>query len=57
VSAPLEWAEVKKRKIRIADFTIKTMAKRIEKKGDLFAPVLRNKQKLDSALKWTINDE
>jgi len=50
VSAPLEWAEVKRKKIRISDFTIETMAKRIEKKGDLFSQVLKNKQSLEVAL-------
>lgn len=50
VSAPLEWAEVKGRKIRMSDFTIETILKRIEKKGDLFAPVLKTKQKLEKAL-------
>ena len=49
VSAPLEWAEVKRKKIRISDFTIETMQKRIEKKGDLFAQVLKNKQGLEDA--------
>lgn len=50
VSAPLEWAEVKRGSVRICDFTLGTILKRIEKKGDLFAPVLKNKQKLDKAL-------
>ena len=49
VSAPLEWTEVKRKKIRINDFTIETMLKRIGKKGDLFAQVLKNKQGLEDA--------
>lgn len=49
VSAPLEWAEVKRKKIRMSDFTIETIGKRIEKKGDLFAQVLKNKQSLEDA--------
>ena len=49
VSAPLEWTEVERRKIEIGDFNIGTMRKRIERKGDLFAPVLKRKQKLDDA--------
>ncbi|HEV7842064.1 MAG TPA: non-homologous end-joining DNA ligase, partial [Pyrinomonadaceae bacterium] len=42
VSAPLEWSEVKRAKIRIQDFTIKNMVQRIEKKGELFRPVLKS---------------
>jgi len=47
VSAPLEWSEVEKGKIRISDFTIVTMPKRLEKKGDFFEPVLSGKQTLE----------
>jgi bifunctional non-homologous end joining protein LigD len=50
VSAPLEWKEVEKKKIRIEDFTIKTMRKRLAKKGDLFAPMLKDRQSLKKAL-------
>ena len=39
VSAPLEWSEVK-HGLRISDFTIKNMLKRVEEKGDLFKGVL-----------------
>jgi bifunctional non-homologous end joining protein LigD len=39
VSTPLEWREVGKR-LDPAAFTIKTMAKRIDKHGDLWGPVL-----------------
>jgi bifunctional non-homologous end joining protein LigD len=46
VSAPLDWAEVKRGKITIQDFTIANMRKRIEKKGDLFGSVLTIKQRL-----------
>lgn len=46
VSAPLEWAEVKRGKITPEDFTIKNMLDRIQKKGDLFSPVLAPTQKL-----------
>lgn len=49
VSAPLEWAEVERRKIEIADFNIRNIRKRIERKGELFSPVLRKKQKLEQA--------
>jgi DNA ligase D-like protein (predicted polymerase)/DNA ligase D-like protein (predicted 3'-phosphoesterase) len=49
VSAPLEWGEVKRKKIRIEDFTIKNMLKRIRQKGELFKPVLKKKQTLQKA--------
>ncbi len=39
VSTPLEWSEVTA-KLHPSQFTIKNMHKRIEKKGDLFKPVL-----------------
>ncbi|MGB9181265.1 MAG: non-homologous end-joining DNA ligase [Pyrinomonadaceae bacterium] len=51
VSAPLEWSEVKRAKIRIQDFTIKNMVQRIEKKGELFQPVLKSKQMLKRAMR------
>jgi bifunctional non-homologous end joining protein LigD len=50
VSAPLTWDEVRKKKIDIEDFTIKTMAARLKKKGDLFAKVLADKQGLKKAM-------
>jgi bifunctional non-homologous end joining protein LigD len=50
VSAPLEWGEVKRKKIAIADFTIENMPARLKKKGDLFRPVLDEKQSLKAAL-------
>src|SRR5437763_7271881 len=50
VSAPLEWPEVERGKIETGDFHIKNMLKRIERKGDLFRPVLKRKQKLEAAL-------
>lgn len=40
VSTPLEWKEVKKG-LHPLDFNIKNIFKRIEKKGDIFAPVLK----------------
>ncbi len=49
VSAPLEWPEVERGKIEIADFDIRNMLKRIEHKGELFRPVLKKKQKLEQA--------
>jgi DNA ligase D-like protein (predicted polymerase)/DNA ligase D-like protein (predicted 3'-phosphoesterase) len=50
VSAPLEWDEVRSKKIAPLDFTIKTIAERLAKKGDLFKPVLRKKQNLRAAI-------
>jgi bifunctional non-homologous end joining protein LigD len=49
VSAPLEWGEVKRKRIKIEDFTIRNMLRRIGRKGDLFRPVLRGKQTLEEA--------
>ncbi|HYH84560.1 MAG TPA: non-homologous end-joining DNA ligase [Pyrinomonadaceae bacterium] len=49
VSAPLEWSEVERKKITTADFHIGNMLRRIERKGDLFRPVLKNKQELVEA--------
>lgn len=51
VSAPLEWSEVKRKAITIQDFTIRTMLERLQRKGDLFEPVLRKKQSLERAIK------
>ena len=39
VSTPLEWKEVKKG-LNPADFTIRTIFKRLQKTGDIFTPVL-----------------
>lgn len=50
VSAPLEWGEVKRAKIKMQDFNIKTMARRLASKGELFAPVLKERQSLDKAM-------
>jgi len=50
VSAPVTWEEVKKREIRIEDFTIENMLERIKRKGELFEPVLKKKQSLEDAL-------
>lgn len=49
-SAPLEWSEVKKG-LSPHDFTIKNMLQRIERKGDLFAPVLGKGIDIAKALK------
>ena len=47
VSAPLEWKEVERKKIKTDDFHIKNMLRRVERKGDLFAPVLKQRQRLE----------
>jgi bifunctional non-homologous end joining protein LigD len=55
VSMPLEWSEVEKclkqKKASLVFFEAEAALKRIEKKGDLFAPVLKLKQSLKKALK------
>lgn len=50
VSAPLDWKEVRKG-LDMQRFTIKTMAKRVEQKGDLFKPVLGRGIDMGKALK------
>jgi bifunctional non-homologous end joining protein LigD len=50
VSTPLEWSEVKKG-LDPMDFTIDTIFKRLEKKGDLWKPVLGHGIDLERALK------
>ncbi|HEX7314454.1 MAG TPA: non-homologous end-joining DNA ligase [Pyrinomonadaceae bacterium] len=47
VSAPLEWKEVERKKIKTSDFHIKNMLRRVERKGDLFEPVLKKRQRLE----------
>jgi DNA ligase D len=50
VSAPLEWKEVK-HGLNPSMFTIRNMRKRIEKKGDLFKPVLGKGINITAALR------
>lgn len=50
VSTPLEWSEVNA-ELDPINFTIKTMAKRVKEKGDLFKPVLGRGANLEKALK------
>lgn len=47
VSAPLYWDEVNR--VTPADFNIKTIIPRLKKVGELFAPVLSDRQSLDAA--------
>ncbi|MDT0685099.1 DNA ligase D [Autumnicola psychrophila] len=49
VSAPLLWKEVKSG-LQLSDFNIKTMPERIERKGDLFAGVLKSGIDMGEAL-------
>ena len=49
VSTPLEWAEVKKG-LRPNDFNIRNAVERFRAKGDLFAPVLNEPQRLEDAI-------
>jgi bifunctional non-homologous end joining protein LigD len=50
VSAPLNWAEVERKKISPQDFTIRNIMRRLARKGDLFEPVLGGGQTLAAAL-------
>jgi len=49
VSTPLTWAEVE-RPLSPGDFTIATLPQRLTQRGDLFAPVLAQKQELGEAI-------
>lgn len=49
VSAPVTWDEVMNGKFSPGDFTIGNMLDRLDRKGDLFEPVLSNKQDLETA--------
>jgi bifunctional non-homologous end joining protein LigD len=49
VSTPLEWSEVKKG-LTPHQFTIKNVIPRFRERGDLFEPVLKGGQRLESAL-------
>ena len=53
VSMPLEWKEVEKRSISTGDFNIGNVLGRVQKKGDIFEPVLKHKQSLEKALRRT----
>ena len=50
VSTPLEWKEVN-HKLSPHQFTIKNTLQRINRKGDLFSPVLKESNSIDKALK------
>ncbi len=50
VSAPLSWDEVDPRRLDPAAFTMAAVLARVERHGDLFAPVLKTRQSLSKAL-------
>lgn len=47
VSAPLEWREVERKRIKTSDFHIGNMLRRVESRGELFEPVLKKRQRLE----------
>ncbi|MBI2823023.1 MAG: DNA ligase D [Acidobacteria bacterium] len=51
VSTPLTWTEMEKAEFAPGDFNIETIFRRLDKTGDLFAPVLSNKQSLVDPLR------
>jgi bifunctional non-homologous end joining protein LigD len=51
VSTPLEWKEVKKG-LNPGKFTIETIHKRLDKKGDLWAGTLKNQARLHEAMQY-----
>ena len=55
VAAPLTWSEVERQELAPQDFTIKNMVKRVARKGDLFAPLLGQRQSLTEAMKEVPN--
>ncbi len=50
VSTPLSWDEVAAGAVRPGDFTMRTVPERIQRLGDLFAPVLAGGQRLPGPL-------
>ncbi len=46
VAAPLDWDEVAAARIRPTDLNLRTMPGRVQRVGDLFAPLLHQKQQL-----------
>ncbi len=54
VSTPLDWGEVNTR-LDVSKFNIKTILKRLDKKGDLWKPVIGKGANLDKAVKKIYN--
>jgi bifunctional non-homologous end joining protein LigD len=50
VSAPCTWDEIEKGKVEPRTFTVRTMAKRVKKVGDLWAEVTETRQSLGPAM-------
>ena len=50
VSTPVTWDEIEADSIRKDDFTIRTLHRRLERYGDLFAPTLFDKQNIRPVL-------
>jgi bifunctional non-homologous end joining protein LigD len=50
VSAPLSWDEVDERRLSARQFTIRNLPARLAEHGDLWRPVLDDRQRLDEAL-------
>jgi DNA primase len=50
VSTPLRWDELTT-DLDLRDFTMEVVLGRVEREGDLFAPVLKGRQSLGEALK------
>jgi len=46
VSAPIEWDELDDPRLRPDRYTIRTILRRLDERGDLFAPVLTTRQRL-----------
>ena len=46
VSAPIEWDELDDPRLRPDRYTIRTVLRRLDERGDLFAPVLTTRQRL-----------
>jgi bifunctional non-homologous end joining protein LigD len=46
VSAPIDWDELDDPKLRPDRYTIRTILRRLDERGDLFAPVLTTRQRL-----------
>lgn len=55
ISTPLHWDEVKT-SLQPEQFNLRTITRRIRQEGDLFAPVLKEKQRIDQAIQLLKSD-